>query len=446
MERYQKKELKLSPRRGRVPEPHRAKNSHLHIVLSLVFLLMITCQLASYAFSSTLSSEQRERISEIDKELEQLRNGKLGERSSAGEVKINGIRHFANSDYARIVFDLTSVPEYSVDGDKAKGDVFRIIFKNTNLQVSPAECDIEPDSGLLKCVTARRVGSGIYVSIFSNMGAKMKVFNLSGPPRIVVDLFKGSGEEPPGDFADPRSRANVKTQERKIVVVIDPGHGGKDPGAMGPKGLKEKDVVLDIARQLKLHFENDGRHKVLLTRNNDVYLSLTKRTAIANGAGADLFISIHTNASKKRRARGISSFVLGKKATDREALELAMKENGVMIGEDSQVNYILRDLINYGKEKESLRLAKVINDKIVDGVRPKRKGVIDLGVKRAPFYVLFGAAMPAVLVETSFITNSSEEKLLGKSWYRKLIAHSIYTGIANYIDRSKTAFYGSSGQ
>ncbi|NIO17493.1 MAG: hypothetical protein GTN70_11005 [Deltaproteobacteria bacterium] len=397
------------------------------------------------SLSSPIASEQRERVGEIDRELVKLQNGKKSGRSKKG-TEVKGIRHYTNSEYARVVFDLSSIPEYSVDGNDEAGNVFRVILKNTDLLVSSEDCEIEPDRGLLKCLTARRVGSGIYVNIFSKDRSRIEVFKLASPPRMVVDLFRnpgGSSSALPPAASLPGGDVSGK---RKVVVVIDPGHGGKDPGAIGPGGLKEKDVVLDISRKLKKLFEKDGRFKVHLTRSRDNFLSLEKRTAIANRSRADIFISVHTNASRKRAARGISSFVLGRKATDKEALELAMKENGVVIGEDSKVNYIVMDLMNDRKEKESLKLAKVINDSIVQKVRSRRRGVVNLGVKKAPFYVLFGAGMPAVLVETSFITNKSEEKFLRKRWYRDYIAASIYRGITQYIDRSKTAFYGLSGQ
>lgn len=446
MDRYQKEELILpavAMRTTGAVEWKRAARTIFPLCISLLFL--VTSLFATVSAASNLSIEQRERISEIDRELEQLRNGKReGTRPISAEIK--GIRHYVTEDYARVVFDLTRIPEHNIDGDLVKGDVFRVIFKNTGIKIAPPGCEIEPEKGLLKCVNVREVGAGVYVNVFSNHRAKLEVFSLRGPPRLVVDLFRTSGGKKPLGREKFTGIAKFRPEERKTIVVIDPGHGGKDPGAIGPKGLKEKDVVLDISRKLKAYFEKDGRFKVHLTRSKDVYLSLEKRTAIANGTGADLFISIHTNASRKRRARGISSFVLGRKATDREALELAMRENGVMKDEDSKVKYILRDLLNNDKENGSLRLAKVINDNIVDRVRAKRRGVVDLGVKRAPFFVLFGAAMPAVLVESSFITNTYEEKLLRQSWYRDLIARSIFTGITNYIDRSKTAFYGSSGQ
>lgn len=441
MEGYQKKEMKTAVADNTARNVSKLKKPIILLFFSLISVFLLNLFLAPYSYCSSIASEQRERISEIDKELGRLRKIKKSGNNAKG-AKLKGIRHYANSEYARVVFDLTSIPEYSVDRDDRDGNVFRVILRDTGLLVSPANCDIEPEQGLLKCVTARRVGSGIYVSIFPKDGAKMEIFNLVGPPRMVVDLFKKPGKGPPA----LTSKRVDDGRDRKIVVVIDPGHGGKDPGAIGRRGLKEKDVVLYISRKLKKHFEKDRRFKVHLTRNKDIFLPLVKRTAIANGVGADIFVSVHTNASRKRRARGISSFVLGKKATDKDALELAMKENGVVIGEDSKVNSILMDLMSDSKEKESLKLAKVINDNIVWKVRTKRRSVVNLGVRRAPFYVLFGAAMPAVLVESSFITNSSEERLLGENWYKDFIAVSIYRGITNYIDRSKTAFYGISAQ
>ncbi len=445
MESYQKKEMKSSVSCWIAESASGLKYTTLLIFFTLIAFVSISLFPAPDSFSSPLASEQRERVSEIDKELTQLQDRKKSVRRQKGS-EVKRIRHYANSEYARVVLDLSSIPEYSVDGNDEAGSVFRVILKNTDLLVSKQECEIEPDRGLLKCLTARRVGSGIYVNIFSKDRSRIEVFKLASPPRMVVDLFRNPGGNSSALPPTVSLPGEGLSGRRKVVVVIDPGHGGKDPGAIGPGGLKEKDVVLDISRKLIKLFEKDGRFKVQLTRSKDTFLSLEKRTAIANRAGAHIFISVHTNASRKRAARGISSFVLGRKATDKDALELAMKENGVVIGEDSKVNYIVMDLMNDRKEKESLKLAKVINDSIVRKVKSRRKGVVNLGVKRAPFYVLFGAGMPAVLVETSFITNKSEEKFLRKRWYRDYIAASIYGGITQYIDRSKTAFYGLSGQ
>ena len=217
--------------------------------------------------------------------------------------------------------------------------------------------------------------------------------------------------------------------------MIDPGHGGKDPGAIGPSGLMEKDVVLEIGRLVREQLAADRRYDVRMTRDSDIFIPLEERTAMANQAGADLFVSLHINSSRNRRAEGISTYVLSH-ATDRESLELAARENGVPVAKLSAVKFIIDDLSTYGRKKESLRLAKSVNDSIVRNVRRRHGPVQDLGLKQAPFYVLVGARMTAVLVEASFISNRTEETRLRSRAYLETIAHSVAEAIRYYGEKN----------
>ncbi len=220
--------------------------------------------------------------------------------------------------------------------------------------------------------------------------------------------------------------------------MLDPGHGGKDPGATGPTGLQEKDVVLAIGRMVRERLRRLGGYEVQMTRDTDVFSPLEERTAMANKAHADIFVSFHINASRNRRAEGVSTYVLSH-ATDRQSLELAARENGVPIARMSGVKFIIDDLSTDGRKKESLKLAKTVNDAIVRNVNGRFGRVHDLGLKQAPFYVLVGARMTAVLVETSFITNRVEEGRLRNSEYLATIAGSVAEAVRFYGERGGMA-------
>ncbi len=432
----------MIPIEGDRTYPFHRRFSQIIIPFTLFTLLLLAIAYIPATFSahaSLIDREQRERIREIDRELRDLKKkGTPGRVVPAAHLK--GIRYFSNRKYARIVLDLSKVPDYKLDRKTGK---VMVSLKGTGLQVPARECTVKAEKGILSCVTASRKGGGVSVEIALSGPARSEIFSLHGPDRLVVDLFRtdGKGKDEKKEKAVTIT-GNKASPPGRIVVVIDPGHGGKDPGAIGPRGRKEKDIVLRIALKLRNYLKKDKSFKIYMTRMRDTFIPLEKRSAIANGVGAHIFISLHANASRRRSARGISSFILGKKATDREALELAMIENGVVIKNDRKVNYILRDMINYGKGRESLKLAKVINDSIISKVKRRRKKVINLGVKKAPFYVLFGAAMPAVLVEASFITNPYGERYLSSGWYQEAIARSIYDGLKKYVNISKMAYYG----
>ncbi len=215
-------------------------------------------------------------------------------------------------------------------------------------------------------------------------------------------------------------------------IVIDPGHGGKDPGAIGRTGLYEKDVVLDISGMVKEELEKNGIH-VIMTRETDVFIPLERRTAIANESDADLFISIHANANRRRWIRGFEIYYLSE-ATDDNARALAASENSVLKYEDESLaghskhlDAILWDLTFTEYREESIELAEFI----CRGVS-KCVALNHGGIKSARFYVLKGAEMPAVLIELSYLTNRRDERNLKKESYKRKLAEGIVKGILNY--------------
>jgi N-acetylmuramoyl-L-alanine amidase len=220
-------------------------------------------------------------------------------------------------------------------------------------------------------------------------------------------------------------------------VVIDPGHGGKDPGAIGPSGVREKDIVLAIAVKLQAKIRQTLRLEAILTRDSDTFLPLEERTALANTQKADLFVSIHTNAHKNRRIHGVSTYILNV-ATDEEAARVAAFENSVSAKRISDLEKILNDLMLNSKINESSRLADAVQNGLIKILPDNYSRVKNLGVKQAPFYVLIGAQMPSIMVETSFITNKREEYRLKTAAYQDAIAEGILAGIRDYIKQIET--------
>jgi N-acetylmuramoyl-L-alanine amidase len=218
------------------------------------------------------------------------------------------------------------------------------------------------------------------------------------------------------------------------LIVVDAGHGGKDQGAKSAKGAHEKDVNLTIARHVKTILVNRFKYKVVMTRKNDTFIPLKERSAIANNRNADLFVSIHANAAKRKSAHGIETYFLGTSNNDR-ALATAARENGELVHsvKDDQVQEILASLITTTKINDSSRLAGTVQENLFRSSRKKFRELKNLGVKEGPFYVLHGADMPSILVEVGFLTNRKEARMLTKSDYLYRLASSIAEGIHKYL-------------
>ncbi|MGD8861655.1 MAG: N-acetylmuramoyl-L-alanine amidase [Myxococcales bacterium] len=251
-----------------------------------------------------------------------------------------------------------------------------------------------------------------------------RLFFLSDPFRVVMD-FRDQGRERERAAAGPRT-----------TIVLDPGHGGEQPGAKGPEGLKESTVALSLARRVRKALQRQlPSVRVLLTRDEDRFLTLEERTAIANGVHADLFVSIHLNASDSPDDKGgVSTFVLDTTSDD-AALRLAARENGTDEAGVTRLQFILASLYREDQVGKSLTLANAVHRATLRGGRRVLPTLNDRGVKRALFYVLVGARMPAVLVEASFITRPEEATALHTDEYRDALSEGIAEGIARYVDR-----------
>lgn len=216
-------------------------------------------------------------------------------------------------------------------------------------------------------------------------------------------------------------------------IVIDPGHGGHDTGTIGPTGLKEKDVVLDVALRLRKLLERNTGCEVIMTRSDDTFIPLEERTAIANEKSADLFISIHANASRDKSARGIETYYLNF-TSNPEALEVAARENASSQESVHQLQDLIKKIALTEKIEESQEFARQVQREVHERVAKASGGPQrDRGVKKAPFAVLIGANMPSILAEISFLTNPRDERLLKQGDYRQRLADALYRGILGYV-------------
>jgi N-acetylmuramoyl-L-alanine amidase len=213
--------------------------------------------------------------------------------------------------------------------------------------------------------------------------------------------------------------------------VLDPGHGGKDPGAIGSGGIAEKDIVLSIAKKLAAKLRREMGIQVVLTRSDDRFVALEDRTAMANAEDADLFVSLHMNASPNSEARGIETYYLDN-TTDEAAIRLAARENGTARKNVSDLQFILSDMMQNMKLEDSITLAHRLHGSLVGGMSRVIGDVKDLGVKKALFYVLVGARMPSVLVEMFFITNRHEGRAMSQGSYQDAMVESLFDGIQKY--------------
>jgi N-acetylmuramoyl-L-alanine amidase len=243
-------------------------------------------------------------------------------------------------------------------------------------------------------------------------------------------------DEDAADNADNiRPGANTLTRALGLKIgriVIDPGHGGHDTGTIGPTGLREKDVVLDVGLRLRKLLEKNLGSEVFMTRSDDTFIPLEERTAIANEKNADLFISIHANASRDRNARGIETYYLNF-TSNPDALEVAARENATSQESVHQLQDLIKKIALTEKIEESRHFARLVQNSVYTDLEKDTGNLRNRGIKKAPFVVLIGANMPSILAEISFVSNPRDEKLLRKGSYRQKIAQALYDGILKYV-------------
>jgi len=386
-------------------------------------------------------------------------------QGSSVSNQLTSIRHWSNPGYTRIVIDVTGETQFSTNylaPEPAKNIPPRLYvdIERTGLDEKLPEITIVDDGLLRRIRTGTPQDGTVRVVLDLQSIGDYKVFPLVDPWRIVIDIAGDKSPELkqneatisalPESGNDDIAKVLKETPKTPPVlhirkapetgvlrrIVVDAGHGGKDPGAVGPSGVLEKNVTLKLAKELARELTRQIGCEVILTRSTDVYLPLEERTAIANKVGADLFISLHANANKSRKAFGIETYYLNFSKNDKAAA-VAARENGTSLKQVSDLELILFDLMANAKINESSRLAAEIQKSLVYSISKKYSNIRDLGVRQGPFYVLLGATMPSVLVETAFISHPREEKRLISSAYQKSAAQAIAAAIKEYAVSNK---------
>ncbi len=384
--------------------------------------------------------------------------------STASRSQVKEIRHWSTPNYTRVVIDLDQPVKYTshlLDADPGNKKPRRLYVDLKNARV-PESIDsvISIKDGLLQSARAgQNTLKTVRVVLDIESIGGYKIFHLYDPFRIVVDV-RGTRKngKPAKDSVEAKKRrprkgvwkskrpdANVSLARQLGLsvqrIVIDPGHGGKDPGTYIKGGIQEKNIVLKLAKVVAKKVEEKLGCEAMLTRSEDRFLSLENRTAFANMKKADLFVSLHINAHKQRQIHGLETYYLNM-ATDSRAVVVAARENATSEKNISDLQTILNDLMLNTKISESSRLAHGVQKGMVTSVKGKYRNVKSLGVKQAPFYVLIGAEMPAVLIETGFITNPTERKRLTSKKYLDVLADGIVGGIDYYIKSIETSYIG----
>jgi N-acetylmuramoyl-L-alanine amidase len=419
-----------------------------------------------------------------------------------GPPQLINVRSFSGPDYARVVLDLSDQSQFTT-----RRAANRVSFQLASSSVARSLYGrrfIVGDSSLLRRISvSQNAATGVEIDIDLRTAFDCSAFRLAEPERIIIDLHAGvaaratapdesrvpttartlEGPLRPGKLTaadrnplmslpeipdpivplanarpatnDPGPAAalakalgvkvDAKAAEAPIHrIVIDPGHGGHDTGTISAGGMREKDLVLDVARRLRGYIKHSYPSvEVILTRDSDRFVALEERTAIANSRRADLFISIHANASPSRVASGVETYFVSPDRVPAEDLQTAARENATLASEKAgeRRQPLVASVTTMGNRvAESRELARYIQSGLVRGIGAQSpRTAANRGVKHAPFVVLLGATMPSVLAEVSFLSNPKDEALLQTGEFRERVAASLYTGLNAYLKKNRSA-------
>jgi N-acetylmuramoyl-L-alanine amidase len=395
-------------------------------------------------------------------------------------LEVNDVSDFQaslKSDPPRLVIDVRNKPkaaspkEEAPSASTAEGIGAQATIANTATSAQSKAAPVDPcqnaDSDSETCVAASEEKPAKKTVVVGGSGLKKTIVDADdddtpaaktvaklGPPEIKpvrktvpavapTELAAGKKATRPAlsDDVVVREAQPTASGDRSLTralglkigkIVIDPGHGGHDTGTIGPKGLQEKDLVLDVSRRLGKLLTTRLGSEVVYTRSDDTFIPLETRTAIANQEGADLFVSVHANSSHDPDARGVETYYLNFTSSP-DALEVAARENAVSDKTIHELQDLVKKIALKEKIEESQEFAGDVESSLHDGLAAKNPGLRDRGVKKAPFIVLIGANMPSILAEISFVSNPGDERKLRTSDYRQRIAESLYRGIAKYV-------------
>ena len=374
------------------------------IYLRLFYLIILSTQLFSSAETKLKLVENNKLIGEINT----IQNQNFF--SINDFIKITNSKNFINDKTEKIIFyiddkkiKITNQMAFIMIDDNLFQLSSKVVKQNNSYYV-PTDSFLKIVNNLSNNISISRSANGISLSSLPDTNVKA----------VKVDI------------------RNEKEKWQFRTIVIDAGHGGKDPGAVGYRGTKEKDIALDVAKRLEKKLSKNMKVKIVMTRDEDIFLKLSERTKIANENNGSLFISIHTNAAEDRRASGFETFLIGQNKNE-AAVRVAARENAVLELEGSTGKKLTdEDLIKATIAQSAFASKSELFASLVQKEIKKRVQSKDRGVKQAGFYVLMGASMPNVLVELGFISNPSEEKKLRSPQYRDQLATAIYRAVEQY--------------
>jgi N-acetylmuramoyl-L-alanine amidase len=435
----------------------------LHVMISVLSLLVLN------SFEAQAADSRPVRVASA--------KGAVTRTSALPATTVTELKHWSNPDYTRIAVSLDHEAEFETHAIRPSLEATapsRIYIDIKGARVAKGVKDDPVGDGLLKTARVGQYRPDVVRVVLDVENIKeYKVFSLSDPFRIIIDV-KGerkteiskleesitnlqrekdrASELRPEEAAVVEAPATAETPtvgekvERKTPpkfkpgrirrIVVDPGHGGQDPGAIGAGNTMEKDIVLAIGLKLAERLRSELGMDVVMTRSTDIFIPLEERTAIANKVNADLFISVHANASLNRKTIGIETYYLNLAKTDK-AKQLAARENNTSLEKVSVLQGVLFDLMANSKINDSAHLADEVQKGTYKRVSSRYPAARNNGVKQGPFYVLLGATMPSILVETAFLSNEAEEKNLNDPEYQEATVEGIVDGVRAYASGIK---------
>jgi N-acetylmuramoyl-L-alanine amidase len=363
-------------------------------------------------------------------------------------AEIANLRYYTHPNFTRIVLDIGKLREYTSGELQQPGRIYLDVLQAKLNPILEGQSYPVKTDYLSQILVFQKTPSTARVVVdvdFLKVKA-YRAYHLFDPFRIVIDIYPRQPAEGPGADGKPAANPPVKPPEplpsgysmaRQLglgvrTIVLDPGHGGADPGCIGQSGLEEKTITLDVSLALKKMLVEKAGLNVILARESDILVPLERRTVIANQKRADLFISIHVNAHRDRRREGVETFYLNF-SPDPAVVELAARENATSTKNMGQMKDIILKIAQNSRVDESRELAARIQKNLLRALSADNRGIKDLGVKGAPFWVLIGSEMPSILVEISHLSNPGEEARLKTARYRELAVQGIYDGIMDYV-------------
>jgi N-acetylmuramoyl-L-alanine amidase len=412
---------------------------------ALLLGLSTVCPPPLPAASSTISGLSPETTADgVPRKARKLRRKPV--RPATSPTELHDLRVTAYPDHTRLVLVLQRGVTFTQSRHKNPD---RLIIELRNSLLGKAAkaklTDVDfPD----EIAIAQRHPRSVTVSLNLEAISDYKLLPLSRPARLVMDIYHRADVDrvrpvlrpsPPPAASVPQLRSAQRLARPELrTIVVDPGHGGKDPGAIGRSGTAEKDITLQVGLRLRDLLTRHLGKQVLITRNRDMFVELEDRAKFANSVDADLFVSIHVNSHPQRATKGLEVYHFGE-ASDQRALEVAARENGTPI-KDTGVGwqYLVADLLTTKKVQESLELAWTTKQAMVAHL-DNHYDVVDHGVKTAPFYVLRNTAMPSILAEIAFISNPTEERLMQGDAFLTRMAEAIFEGVKAFVHPLQTA-------